>query len=206
MTFYATARFIPCDLIKMSLRHDTKLWFSHPSDSSTGICIGAVVGLNPGSSRPSTMDDGTVEVDPTMKRILLAFSDAYAELGLAIPKNGYIRMWNLCYLQEANSNSFLSMLENSKTLEIYTSAPMLDPTEHEQVPFLWFAWTARTPRQLALRSRRWWNNSHCPIAYLGPDGKPHTFYNENDCSFVRHPCRKSRQELSETAKYLLLQQ
>ena len=51
MNYCATARFVSRDEVTQ-LRFDTKLWFNPPTNTDAGICIGAVVGLNPGSSSP----------------------------------------------------------------------------------------------------------------------------------------------------------
>ena len=203
--YCATANFVSQETETL-LRLDTKLWFSPPLDPLSGICVGAVVGLNPGSSSPRAGEVGDAEVDSTMSKILAAFADAYAELGRALPGNSYVRMWNLCYVREADSRRLLSSLQDPKKLSALTSCSCLDKTESDHVPCLWFAWTASTPRALAIRSRRWWEHPKCPIAYLGPDGLPHVFNGESDLHAVRHPSRKSRQALATTVKFLLTQQ
>lgn len=82
--YCATANFVSQETETL-LRLDTKLWFSPPLDPLSGICVGAVVGLNPGSSSPRAGEVGYAEVDSTMSKILAAFADAYAELGRALP-------------------------------------------------------------------------------------------------------------------------
>lgn len=204
MNYCATARFVSRDE-GTQLRFDTKLWFNPPTNPDAGICIGAVVGLNPGSSSPLPGKAGYTEVDPTMGRVLTAFADAYEELGRKIPENAYVRMWNLCYVREADSDQFLSAVSNAEERNALTSPSALDPTEGENVPCMWFAWTASTPRELALRSRVWTDKLRCPMAYIGPDRLPHTFGGEADLANVRHPSYKSREELAKTVRHLIEQ-
>ena len=54
MSHYFTAVFEPCLINGKTelLRHNTRLWFKRPeSPSFEGVCVGAVVGLNPGSAK-----------------------------------------------------------------------------------------------------------------------------------------------------------
>lgn len=95
MSHCFTAVFEPCLINGKTelLRHNTRLWFKRPeSPSFEGTCVGAVVGLNPGSAK------GDAEIgretlgncDPTMDRILTTFEIAFKLKGLPVPEGALI--------------------------------------------------------------------------------------------------------------------
>lgn len=104
MSHCFTAVFEPCLINGKTelLRHNTRLWFKRPeSPSFEGTCVGAVVGLNPGSAK------GDAEIgretlgncDPTMDRILTTFEIAFKLKGLPVPEGAYVQMLNLCAMR-----------------------------------------------------------------------------------------------------------
>ena len=180
--YYATANFK--EMEGKLFRFDTKLWFDRPPRGGEGVCVGAVMGLNPGSSQPAK-EKGFVTVDPTMGNILAAFERAAENLGRSLPVGAFVRMWNLLYVCDSEEGSAISLwMENPH----WTSASYLDKTEKEKAPFLWLAWTAATPVTLAVRAM----SRKEPVCWLGMDRKPH--YGKMELTDIRHPSRKSVEE------------
>lgn len=194
---YATA-----DFSSTGFRFDTKLWFKEPQDPKGGTCIGAVVGLNPGSSTADETREGFATVDKTMNAILNAYSSAAEDLGLSLPNDAYVRMWNICYTTEKDSSKVIAKLCGEKESSSLISKTNIDKTESQLVPGIWFAWTYNTPGHVARQRTSQWMISEIPVFYLGPDGLPHEF-TDNDFSSVRHPSRKSAETLMAVARELL---
>lgn len=194
---YATA-----DFSLKGFRFDTKLWFNEPKDIKGGTCIGAVVGLNPGSSTADETCEGFATVDKTMDAILNAYASAADDLGLTLPDDAYVRMWNLCYTTEKDSSKVIAKLCSEKESSSLISNTNIDKTESQLVPGIWFAWTYNTPGHVARQRTIQWMNSGIPVFYLGSDGFPHEF-TDNDFSSVRHPSRKSAEILMTVARELL---
>ena len=177
--YYATANFH--EMEGKMFRFDTKLWFDRPPRGGEGVCIGAVMGLNPGSSQPAK-EKGFATVDPTMGNILAAFERAAENIGRPIPNGAFVRMWNLLYLCDSNEGSAIDRwIRNPR----FSDAPYLDETEKDEAPFLWLAWTASTPVTLSVRAM----SRQEPVCWLGMDRKPH--YGKIKLTDVRHPSRKS---------------
>lgn len=189
--YFATANFEKRD--GRLFRYDTKLWFEKPTRGGKGVCVGAVVGLNPGSAEPGA-EKGSATVDPTMHAILAAFELAAHNLGAKLPKGAFVRMWNLLYVCDSDEGSAVrTWLEHPE----FVAGDFLDPTEKETAPFVWLAWTASTPVGLAVRAL----SRHEPFCWLGQDRKPHA--GKPDLLDVRHPSRKSTAALATVVEPML---
>lgn len=141
MSHCFTAVFEPCLINGKTelLRHNTRLWFKRPeSPSFEGTCVGAVVGLNPGSAK------GDAEIgretlgncDPTMDRILTTFEIAFKLKGLPVPEGAYVQMLNLFYLRDACASAAIAARDENA--QLLTNAR--DKAEEREFPFLWLAW------------------------------------------------------------------
>ncbi len=142
MSYCFTAQFKNLNLNGSSavVRHNTRLWFNKDTLPSLteGICVGAVVGLNPGSAigPANTSIDVVADCDPTMQRILKTFEIAYELKNNAIPKKAYIQLLNLFYLREKHAPTATRIKDqNSDVLQLHQ-----DPAESRIYPFLWLAW------------------------------------------------------------------
>lgn len=136
-----TAIFEPCLINGKTelLRHNTRLWFERPERPTfEGTCVGAVVGLNPGSAK------GDAEIgretlgncDPTMDRILSTFEIAFKLKGLPVPEGAYVQMLNLFYLRDACASAAIAARDENA--QLLTNAR--DKAEEREFPFLWLAW------------------------------------------------------------------
>lgn len=136
-----TAVFEPCLINGKTkfLRHNTRLWFERPeSPTFDGVCLGAVVGLNPGSAKGDAEIGRETfgECDPTMQRVLKTFEIAFKLKGVSVPEGAYVQLLNLFYLRDARASAALAARdENPQIL-----ADARDKEEGRQYPFLWLAW------------------------------------------------------------------
>lgn len=187
MSYCFTATFVPCVINGKNelIRHNTRLWFNRPASLPVQAeCVGAVVGLNPGSAK-GEMDSSQETVgycDATMSRILSTFKIAYSLKNKAIPNNAYIQMLNLFYLRDPDSCAALNLREKNMRL----MQTLHDPAESRTFPFFWLAWgqSARpedVARFLSGRQERCcWVDSGLNFHYEPP----------KDAGLVRHPlCR-----------------
>ena len=130
LAYAATADYFEKDGVP--LRFDTKLWFRRPVEGIEPVCVGAVVGLNPGSSEATGRGvEGTV--DATIGRVLTAFVDAFTEKGEPIPVNAFVRMLNLFYVRTKNSGEALRMLAEQPEI---ASGDFRDPADNARAGLL----------------------------------------------------------------------
>jgi len=120
-------------------RFDTRIYFSdvltpHPTD----ICIGAIVGKNPGSAIPKGDIYGSlVEIDlngdkllPCVKNIFLK---AITAANKSINPNSYIQVLNLMYICDNNLENAITKINNCKN-------PLYCTTENGSFGFVWYVW------------------------------------------------------------------
>ncbi|MCI5895844.1 MAG: hypothetical protein SOT13_05765 [Candidatus Aphodousia sp.] len=170
-----TATFHPIVLNRSPhyLRLNTRLWLTKPNLSQKTHCLGAVIGLNPGSASPYAGQFG--QTDSTMNFILASFREAFKNLNRTIPDNCYVQMLNTFYLKEHDSNLALQ-------IRVEKSIGVIDPEEQSRFPFLWFAWgKAAKPEDYARFLIR-----EEPCCWM--DEKQNVFFEKpTDKSVVRHP-------------------
>ena len=120
-------------------RFDTRVYLNLlGKQTDKDICIGAVVGKNPGSALPSLSDCTSlqeIELDgdkllPNIRSILLK---SYKRSKKLIQKNSYIQVLNLLYV--CNKDLFQAI----KTIAGYPN-PIICDTEKKKFPFLWYLW------------------------------------------------------------------
>jgi len=120
-------------------RFDTRVYLNllgNPTDKD--ICIGAVVGKNPGSALPSlyncpTLQEIELDGDQLLPNIRSIFLKAYKRSNKLMQKNSYIQVLNLLYI----CNKDLS--QAIKTIADYPNQIICD-TEEKHFPFLWYLW------------------------------------------------------------------
>lgn len=119
-------------------RLDTRIYFSENPVIENGICIGAVVGKNPGSATPSEDAIGKlfeVELnnDKFLPNVYNRFKTAFEVNHISIDPKWYIQVWNLFYLVDNNLYTAKNRIENSLDLPKCQS-------EENKVNFLWYLW------------------------------------------------------------------
>lgn len=201
MSYCFTAQFKKLNLNGSSalVRHNTRLWFdkdelSSPSQES---CVGAVVGLNPGSAigPADTSIDIVADCDRTMQRILKTFEIAYGLKNKAIPEKAYIQLLNLFYLREKHAPTATQIKnENSDALQLHQ-----DPAESRTYSFLWLAWgNAGRDEDMTLFLR----NRQEKCCWVGADLIGH-FGRPVHAWQVRHPlCRRAGSSIYRNAEMI----
>lgn len=121
-----------------TFRFDTRIYFhSSSKPGANDDCIGAVVGMNPGSAT-GTVGGGlhSSAGDPTLRIIKGGVEDAYMHKYFALPaSNKYVQVLNLFYLCDQN---LATAITNHKTMPFTP----IDQTENGMFPWVWYAWGA----------------------------------------------------------------
>ncbi|MDH0202777.1 hypothetical protein [Comamonas aquatica] len=119
-------------------RLDTRIYLNNiDAPKQSDSCIGAIVGKNPGSAKPSssTGEIQPIQLDgdkllPTVRNIV---TKAYVTAKIAIPERGYVQVLNLFYL----CNPILS--QAVETISQITTPPICK-SESGHFPWVWYVW------------------------------------------------------------------
>jgi hypothetical protein len=119
-------------------RFDTRVYLkSIVEPSNEDLCVGAVVGKNPGSAFPygnkSSIQEVDLNKDQLLPNIKSIFGKAYRRANKPIPDNSYVQVLNLIYVCDINP------AEAIKKLEIHPNVIICD-TERNTFPFIWYVW------------------------------------------------------------------
>jgi hypothetical protein len=117
-------------------RFDTRiyLWSHNPSKDS--VCVGAIVGKNPGSAMPSRLGElAPLELrgDKMLPTVGNRFMEAYAIAKKPLPQNSYVRVWNLFYICDKD-------LKQAAGIASQLAHQPICESEANTVPFVWFGW------------------------------------------------------------------
>lgn len=119
-------------------RLDTRVYLQAIEKPSVNdSCLGAIVGKNPGSARPSTRSPGITGLSLGYDQFLRAVRDiptqAYHEAEMDLPQQAYIQVLNLFYVCDPNLKRALrSFLADPK--------PIICGSECNGFPWVWYAW------------------------------------------------------------------
>ncbi len=130
-------------------RFDTRVYLKEINNpSNNDICLGAIVGKNPGSAR-GVINNKLVQIDmqgdkllPTVRNI---FKKAYVKSGKEIPDNSYIQVLNLFYLCDADLNNAIKKYENTTS--------KIDECENYIFPFIWYVWGGENSKLSIMKDR-----------------------------------------------------
>lgn len=117
-------------------RFDTRIYLTDFNIDAESICVGAIVGKNPGSAKPRVLNQlQSIELDgdkmlPTVRN---RFLSAYQAAKKKLPENAFVRVWNLFYLCNPDLNSAVTKIEQFPDLPVCK-------TELENPPIVWFGW------------------------------------------------------------------
>lgn len=122
-------------------RFDTRIYLQPiEKPSKKDLCIGAVIGKNPGSARPMDNDNSTLQPIqlghdkflPTVRNIMI---EAYNSAGIALQDNPnkYIQVLNLFYLCGKDLKTARAGIHNIQTTPICRS-------EKNKFNFIFYAW------------------------------------------------------------------
>lgn len=117
-------------------RLDTRVYLNDIVEPfETDICIGAVVGKNPGSARPGNIISrlGFSEIALSKDKLLPNVRSIVNKSSNRIWTNEYVQILNLFYLCNANINAAINTLNNLED-------PIFCDTENHIFPWVWFVW------------------------------------------------------------------
>ena len=127
------------EIEKNNFRFDTRVYLNsikNPSDND--ICIGAIVGKNPGSAIPSNnksndFQEIDLDGDQLLPNIKSIFLKAYKLSNKTINENAYIQVLNLMYVCDKELSQAINKIKNYPN-------PQICVTEEKYFPFLWYVW------------------------------------------------------------------
>ncbi len=119
-------------------RFDTRIYLNETAQiKDDHRCIGAIVGKNPGSARPSsnTSEFQPIMLDndkllPTVRSII---NKSHIKTNLTPHKNAFIQVLNLFYLCEKDLDKAIDTIQNIEKPKICNS-------EINSFPWVWFVW------------------------------------------------------------------
>jgi len=120
-------------------RFDTRVYLNLMKNPSyKDICIGAIIGKNPGSAIPSggisnSLQKVVLDGDQLLPNIRSIFTKAYLRKNKPINNNVYIQVLNLIYICDKD------LPQAIKKISAHPSQKRCD-TEKKDFPFMWFVW------------------------------------------------------------------
>ena len=162
-----------------TFRFDTRIYFTDIVELEVNdVCIGAVVGKNPGSATGAVCGKLVpVTPDPTLKSIKGGVENAYMHKYSVCPApNEYVQVLNLFFLCDPNLST---AIKKQRVLPSIT-----DPTENKDFPWVWYAWGSSNSYLNALKGR--FVGKGRKLVYLDNSG---SFYNRfpHPPVLARHP-------------------
>lgn len=133
-------------------RHDTRIYLqsiSEPKDSD--VCIGAIVGKNPGSAKASdpsstTLQQITLDGDKLLPTVRNIVRKAYEQAEKKVEHREYIQVLNIFYLCNP-------ALDEAIAIMITYNNPMSCETESMQFPWVWYVWGGENPALSKFKDR-----------------------------------------------------
>jgi hypothetical protein len=130
-------------------RFDTRLYLSGYDSSKKSKCVGAIVGKNPGSAIPNTLNELVsleLNSDKMLPTVRNRFIDAYKLAEKQIPINSFVRVWNLFYICDPDLDSACQKASSYKKLPTCS-------TESEGVSIVWYGWGGHDQRLNLFKER-----------------------------------------------------
>jgi len=132
MAYYA--RFEP--VAGHVFRFDTRIYLGKHDANEDGECVGAIVGKNPGSAKPTQLGvlaPLNLDGDKMLPSVRNRFVAAYQNAGKSIPTNAFVQVWNLFYLCNPDLGAACSEISSLVN-------PPPCPSESKKPTIIWFAW------------------------------------------------------------------
>lgn len=162
-------------------RFDTRIYLGEHALSENGVCVGAIVGKNPGSAKPMQLGKLApldLKGDKMLPSVRKRFVSAYLQAGKEIPENAFVQIWNLFYLCDPDLRAACSALRSLKS-------PPICSSENLKPKVVWFAW-GDTDLHLNPLKRRFISRGHCGF-YYDPRSKSEVSYIPSEADFAKHP-------------------
>ena len=181
MAYFARFEQIEGDLY----RFDTRIYLADGEPSTESVCVGAVVGINPGSARPrvlSALHELELGKDKLLPFVKNRFETAYKKrkrLGADIPNSAFVQILNLFYLCNEDLGQALSRLRGPEEQPVC-------PAEKNIFPLTWYAWGAEN-ELLAPLKQRFLGRQDQASFYLKRDRKSFGDGIPGPMEFAKHP-------------------
>ena len=117
-------------------RFDTRIYLGYYHQSEHSICVGAIVGKNPGSASPSQLGllaPLELRGDKMLPTVGNRFRAAYELANKSVPLNAFVRVWNLFYVCDKD-------LHRAAEQASRLGSPPICSSEQDAVPLVWFGW------------------------------------------------------------------
>lgn len=134
-----------------TFRLDTRIYLKDIDiPNNNDRCIGAIVGKNPGSAKPSTLTDQLQSVvldnDKLLPTVLNVITKAYQCVNVSLPDRGYVQVLNLFYLCNSKLDEAIASIDR-------VAEPPLCESETRLFPWVWYVWGDQSD-QLDPRKKR----------------------------------------------------
>jgi hypothetical protein len=130
-------------------RFDTRIYLGKHDHNLPGKCVGAIIGKNPGSAKPTqlgSLSPLNLDGDKMLPSVRNRFIAAYQSMGKEIPENAFVQVWNLFYLCNPNLG------EACVAISELPITPQC-PSETSQPDIVWFAWGGNDARLNVFKAR-----------------------------------------------------
>lgn len=130
-------------------RFDTRIYLEAHIPNEPDICVGAIVGKNPGSAKPTqlgVMAELDLDGDKMLPSVRNRFVAAYQKSGVHIPVNAFVQVWNLFYLCNPNLSAACSAIDSFAN-------PPICSSERLAPRVVWFAWGGSDSRLNPFKER-----------------------------------------------------
>jgi hypothetical protein len=168
----------------MEFRLDTRIYLEGDSHrEEDGVCVAAIVGKNPGSACSTKVDCWerlTLAGDKMLPSVRNRFIEGYRLSGKQIPKDAFIRVWNLFYL--CNKELDLAIASHNKI----ASKALTCPSEKIVPKIVWFAWGNSDARLNPFKAR-FQNFSITNAFYFDKHSKVIVTRIPSQVDFAKHP-------------------
>lgn len=117
-------------------RFDTRIYLESLNPNSASVCVGAIVGKNPGSAAPNALNQFlplALNGDKMLPTVGNRFLDGYGRAKKPIPLNAFVRVWNLFYICNPDLGAALKVAQKLSTLPTC-------PSETDSVSVVWYGW------------------------------------------------------------------
>ena len=155
-------------------RFNTRIYLDPISTiESDDRCLGAVVGINPGSAVSSAIGKGIQEIklngDGLLPNVRSIVKKSYKEAKETPPVRGYVQVLNLFYLCNPVKEEAISEFAQHNKVEQC-------PTENQSFPWVWYVWGEPSN-----------NLNHHKIRFKNLKTKQHFYYDNNSKKVVFEP-------------------
>lgn len=123
-------------------RFDTRIYLTKYERDQQDICVGAIIGKNPGSARPETLSKFlplNLNGDKMLPSVRNRFLEAYKRVNKVLPNNAFVRVWNLFYICQPDlvkARAAIAPFQHKP----YFFSKTICPSETESPNIVWFAW------------------------------------------------------------------